>query len=454
MRQDNGRSRRDTAGLELPGMTIPVEQPGERGAVLIAVLLILMMLSALSAALLINGRTGVLIAYNERAGTQAGAAAEAGLNHAVELVTTFIAERNANGFASADAAIDALLAGPDGDPGTVADNGSLGTRTGITAAEQIALGAQLSVAPGIDARYEASVMDDDDTAPDEPGDNLVDDENKRLIVRATGYGPDDTTVTLEAIVGPLPLPALVVGGDFSVSGSVAIAGSSGGLHANGDLAITGGAVTLTGTATASGLYNGSPAGSGGTPGLPVQPISASDYLGFADFILTSAGTMTDLAGTELCAAAPCNNWEFAGGEWSIGNAEPPTGTYYAEGPVSITGNPGSASTPVQISMIAEDSINISGSADFTPDTTDLMFVTDGDLDFTGGTEIHAPGQILVHEQARIAGNPEILGQILVENATSVDSLVTDSTVSGNVEITYNGNIASDTFGVSGWRDVR
>ena len=60
----------------------------------------------------------------------------------------------------------------------------------------------------------------------------------------------------------------------------------------------------------------------------------------------------------------------------------------------------------------------------------------------------------VHEQARITGEPEILGQILVENATSVDSLVTDNTVSGNVEITYNGNITSDTFGVSRWRDVR
>ena len=84
-------------------MTIPVEQPGEHGAVLIAVLVILMMLSALSAALLINGRTGALIAYNERAGAQAGAAAEAALNHAVELVTTFIAERNANGFANAEA---------------------------------------------------------------------------------------------------------------------------------------------------------------------------------------------------------------------------------------------------------------------------------------------------------------------------------------------------------------
>ena len=457
MRQDNGRSRRDTAGPELPGMRIPVEQPGERGAVLTAVLLILMMLSALSAALMVNVRTEALIAYNERAGSQAAAAAEAGLNHATELATTFIAEWSASGFLSAEAAIDALLLGPDGLSGTVAtdaDNGSLGTRTGITAAEQIALGAQLSVAAGYDASYEAFVMDDDATAPDEPGNNLVDDQNERVIIRSTGYGPDDTTVTLEAIIGPIPLPAMVVDGDLTVSGNATIAGSNGGLHANGDLDIDGNAVTLTGTATASGIYTGSPAGTGSAPELPVHPIHASDYLGFADYILTSAGTMTDPAGTVVCAATPCHNWHFSSGEWSIHNAEPPTGTYYVEGAVAITGNPGTAVTPVHISIIAEQSIDISGNADVTPDTPDLMFVTDGDLDFTGGTEIHAPGKILVREQVRIAGNPEILGQVLVEDATSVDPLVSDNTVSGNVDITYNGDIPSDTFGVTGWRDVR
>ena len=69
-----------------------VEQSNERGSALILVLLVLMMMSALTAALTVNGRTETLISRNQRAGAQAQAAAEAGLNHAVKLATTFIFE--------------------------------------------------------------------------------------------------------------------------------------------------------------------------------------------------------------------------------------------------------------------------------------------------------------------------------------------------------------------------
>ncbi len=100
----------------------------ERGSALIGVLLLLMMMSALAAALGVSGQTETLISRNQRAAAQAQAAAEAGLNHAVELATTYIFEWKANGFPDADAAIDALLLGPDLASGTVAtdaDNGGV-----------------------------------------------------------------------------------------------------------------------------------------------------------------------------------------------------------------------------------------------------------------------------------------------------------------------------------------
>ena len=69
-----------------------------------------MMMSALAAALAVGGQTETFISRNQRSGAQAHAAAEAGLNHAVELTTTYIFEWSANGFASPFLAVNALLA--------------------------------------------------------------------------------------------------------------------------------------------------------------------------------------------------------------------------------------------------------------------------------------------------------------------------------------------------------
>ena len=454
-----------------PHTGLPSGRRDERGAALIAVLLLLMMLSGLSAALVVNGETETLISRNERAGMQAGAAAEAGLNHAVELATTFIGDWSANGFLSAEAAIDALLKGPDGLSGTVetdADNGSLGTRAGIGAAEQIALGAQLDVAAGIDAQYEAFVMDDDATAPDEPGGDPYDDENGKIIVRATGYATDDTKVVLEAMLSEIMAGAVVVNGDLDVGGSVEISGTGGSVHTNGDLVIHGGGSTVTGTITASGSYTGSTPGTGGAAELPLPEIRASDYLSEADYILTSSGTVTLPDGTLLCDTAAggkgkggteCYGWTFNGTnvEWSVANNDTPTdGTYYVEGSVHIAGSPGTGGPPVNLSIIAEGSIDISGNPTIIADTPDLLFVTDGDLEISGSLDATGGGgQMLVHEQANISGNISATGQLIVEDAAiSVDPLVTSNDISGNVTITYNGGLGTGTFTVTGWRDVR
>lgn len=445
----------------IPDTTI--ERHHERGSALVATLLLLMMLSGLAAALGMSGRTETLISRNQRSAVQATAAAEAGLNHAVELATTYIFEWKANGLTGAEQAVDYLLVGPDLATGTVADdadNGSLGTRNGITAAEDIPIGTQLPITGGIDATYEAFIMDDDATAPDEPAGNLFDDENQTLIVRSTGYAQDNTKVVLEALIAPLEMGAVVVNGDFDVSGNVTIDGAEGSIHANGDLVISGGAAAVAGTTTASGSYTGDIPGSGGAPELPIPEIRASDYLAYADFILTAAGTMEDQAGTELCAASPCNNWSFNGGsgEWSFGSTEPTAGTYYVQGDVGISGSPGSAPSPVHITIIAEGSIDISGSPDLTSDTPELLFVTDGDLEISGGLDAGDPlttaGQILVHEQIKLSGDPSIAGQLIVENAPSVSTLVTLNDLSGNVTITYNGGLGGGTFSVRGWQDVR
>ena len=439
-----------------------VEPQDERGSAAVAVLLLLMMMSALAAALNMSGQTETLISRNQWSATQAQAAAEAGLSHAVELATTYIFEWKANGFADADAAIDALLSGPDlasGSAAADADNGSLGARPGIDAAEAIPLGAQLDIADGIDATYEAFIMDDDATAPNEPTGDPYDDENEVLIVRATGYGQGSTKVVLEALIGPIALPAVVVAGDLTISDNVAIGGSDGSVHANGDLLINGGMVTVAGAATASGTYTGSPAGGGGAPQLPVPEIRSIDYWAHADFVLTSLGTVVQPDGTVMCDAsgepttcAESYGWAFYGAAgWDSWGEAATNRTFYVETAVAI-GDVGG--TPDQITVISQDSILVSSSADITPNTDNLLFVTDGDLRISSDMATGAPGQILVHGQIDLGGNPSIIGQIIVENAAGAGTSVTDNDIRNGVTITYNGGLGGDTFNVRGWRDVR
>ena len=180
--------------------------PDERGSALVGVLVLLMMMSALAAALGVSGHTETLVARNHQSSAQAEAAAEAGLNHALQVTIDNIRQWDTNGFADVDTAIAALLLGPDGASGTAdtdADNGSLG-------AFGIPIGARVDIPGGFNAQYEARMMDEDDPARGvipavaliaEDGNPLVD-ANNRLVIRAVGYGQDNTSVVLEALIGP------------------------------------------------------------------------------------------------------------------------------------------------------------------------------------------------------------------------------------------------------------
>jgi hypothetical protein len=458
-----------------------VERRGERGSALIAVLLLLMMMTGLAGALALGSQTESYVSRNQNSGAQAQAAAEAGLNHAVELAVSYIFEWKSNGFGSYGEAVNALLAGPDGatgNPDDDADNGSLGTRAGIDAAEDLPAGEEIEVAGSQYVRYEAILMDDDDSAPGAYPENAnpYSDLNERLIVRATGYGPDNSKVVLEAIISPAAFGAIVTEGDLTVSGSVDVIvddpnhpDPDGAIHTNSDLTVEGTSTTINGTVTATGEYDVTDpdlSGSGSSARVEIPAVSAADYAVWADYILTDAGTMVNAStGATVCtwsAKTSCNswNWNSGTGTWSISGSTATAGTYYVEGHASISGSPGSAKAPVAISIIAEGNINISGSPKLAPDTPELLFVTDMDLKMLGsldivGDEIQAQGQMLVREQVDIGGNVSLLGQLLVQDADdSVSSLVTSNHIHGSVDITYSGGLGGSSFTVTGWRDVR
>jgi hypothetical protein len=431
---------------------------------LIGVLLILILVSALCGALAVSGQTETQAASNQETAAQARAAAEAGLNHAI---TVALAQLTATAAVSTPtAAVTLLLRGPDTTPGTV-DDGSL-EALGIPRPP-----ATTQLLNGV--RYEARAFDEDDaargltlTAADVAriGEDTqpTNDTNEKVIVRAIGYGRNNTRVTLEAILGVTTLPAIVTNGNLTISGSVEIAGTAGGVHANGNLAVNNAAVNIAQNATSTGtttIHPNADVGGiddGGQPTMVVPPIRAIDYKPLADYILTNAGTMTLPNGTVV---ACCRGWAFlgAGLGWSNNSTSNSTasfgGTYYVEGSARLTGSLGSNASPVSLSIIAEGSIVIAGSPDLRPSAPELLFVTDGDLAITGNLETPTvEGQILVREQISIAGNPDIAGQVLVENAASVFTDVTANSISGNLTLTYNGIAGSGAFAVGGWREIR
>ena len=181
----------------------------EQGSVLLGVMLLTMMMAAISLTMGPSGQTELLIARGDESATQARAAADAGLNHAVDIALSYLQQWEANGFASPSEAMTALLEEPDrmtGTPATDADNGSL-ELLGIPRPPDT-----LALADVFGVSYSARLFDEDD-----PGRGLqlspVDttriaedavgtvDSNGRIVVQAIGHGPTSATRVREATLG-------------------------------------------------------------------------------------------------------------------------------------------------------------------------------------------------------------------------------------------------------------
>ena len=458
----------------------------ERGGVLLGVLLLTMLLAAISVTMGLSGQTELLIARTDESAAQAHAAAEAGLNHAVDVTLTHLEQWQSLGHASPSDAITALLIGPDettGTPAADADNGSL---------EGLGLPRPPGALPltGVyGTSYEVRVLDEDDPARGltlsptdtarigEDGEAAID-GNAGVIVRSIGYGPTGTRVTLEATIGSVDMPALLVGGSITLDDRSRVDGSRGNVHANGDLVVDGSA-DISGSATATGLYSESAQATvGGVSGpgfatLPVPAIQAADYRPNTDFIMTSDGRVTNPTGSPLCdasavgdACADSYGWTFngavggpgaPGGLWELTNAQHPGGTFYIEGEAEISANPGSSANPIPLTVIAERSIDISGRPHTVPDSHNVALVTDRDLRIATNGAFAIQGQLLVHEQIEIDRTGTIVGtitgQITVEDAPSVGDLATANLISGRTTITYDGGMGTG-LSVTAWRETR
>ena len=434
----------------------------EKGIALIVVLLLLGVMAALTSGLSLTSPTDVNMASDERFYAGARAAAEAGLNRAIEKIV---------------------------DP---ANNGVDLLATGV-------IPGGLGNGPhdfGDQYQYSFEILDDDDpslypmlelglsaeqlAAMEEPGNDPTEDENDYLIVRATGTGPKGTSVTLSRILHsmehenititeetPFSDPALLVNGDLTMNGSNGIIGLEGNVHANGNINANGGSGTITGDFHASGTIDPGGLAIGGTvgggyPTITVPNVNAADYYSLSTWVLEADGDKSSrdpaTGALTACSGKTCtiDGWNYSGGSWSwSGGTQPPNGTYYVQGSVSVkgTGTPGQGS----VSIISEGNITLTGNGNFAPgNSSGIQFVANGDMSMgvDANDENSVAGQILIREQFKMHGKGQFEGRVTVQNKDSAtngctttfvdcrrgDNDISANTLNGGITITYDGGL--------------
>ena len=437
----------------------------EKGVALITVLLLLAVVSALTTALAMSGQTEIAMASNEAYYAGARAAAEAGLNRAAEHLN--------------DVNTLNLLAGADGNPAATADNGlvpSIGNGP-FTLTNQYTYTLQI-LDDDDPSLYVTALTNDQLTQMGENGDASLS-SNDRLILRAVGLGPRNTSVVVQRILQSVAInnitttttttisdPAILVNGDLNISGNMTVGGSEGNVHANGDVTGSGNAYMISGDLTATGELHGDVHANGlvaaDMPPINVPEIKAADFRSLADYILSSTGVIVTASTGLPCTSGCPSGWSYSSGAWSASGKMPTSATYYVEGPVSVHGTGNSAMT--SLSIIAEGSITLTGNGKYRPENNaGIQFVTNGDFALGGTVDaddtIDMDGQILVREQMDIYGNSEFQGRIMVENRDSSanaydastnpngrrgSSSITANDLRGNMTVTYNGGLSEIT----------
>ena len=442
---------------------------------LVAVMLLLMAMSALAAALAISSATETMIAANHQSAAQARSAAEAGLTHAVDMTLEYLSGWQSD-FDSIEVALDELLS----DPAMWID-GFDEVLNGVVLAGEATTFSSIAYSGGsfTSIMYEAVLLDDDaadsrdviltsdDIARMSENDDPLDDNNKKFVIRAIGYAGGNAVAAVEATIAARQMPAILSDDDFDAAGSFGVSGGRGTIHTNKDFTNTGTAWDAEGC-TASATSEDAAECEPGEATIDVPDVRACTYAPTADYVLHADGTMTTVSTAGTCAfddatdewvatfvdvAAACSpcagGWTFASGVWTL-DSTPTEGVFYIEGKdtdVKISANG-------TLTILTEGDIVDGTGGNLTP-IAGLSIVADGDLNTNAGSpnigSAAQPGLIVVGEQMDLRGNVTIYGQIIIRNARTYSSEVTSTQLSGSVQIVYGGGLDGQFFSVSAWR---
>jgi len=301
-----------------------------------------------------------------------------------------------------------------------------------------------------------------------------------ILMTATGTGPNNasTSVSSLVIVGTANYSAaFITNKNFTISGSPTIDGTAGSVQANKNLTISG-SPHISGNAEAVGTYTvqapGSPVISGfaggGQPSISVNTISAMTYYGTSaiDYYLWSDGTVYDgnfNTLTKVASGGSWNCWTFDGTNWNVTCSTPPNGTYWVYSVTFINSNVGTASNPWIATILSYYSIEVETTATplymrppaptdgvlYKSLTQNLLFAAGYDLNIKGAAgqnfgSATNPAIARAYEQIAVSGNSSFNGYLIAQDSSSVNSRVTANAITGNMHLTYNGNVTSGLAG--------
>jgi hypothetical protein len=322
-------------------------------------------------------------------------------------------------------------------------------------------------------------------------------------VLSAGTAPNNSVSEVEAWFRKdpgRPPKAIATSGDLKISGSPKLIGACGGAHSNDDLQVSGNpAVQMADGLTAANLnvagglipegmnISATPiiagtsldsfekrgayeATHGNVEPYDIPRINPAEYAPHVaslegngkGYMLHGDGTVTTGPGASCDASGLCTGgtvvarptgWSFSGGTWSVAGAIAEDGIFYSETKVDISGNIGSANFPWQASIIARDSIRVSGDSYLRPYPTaslplqNHLLVTGNDLEISGNlTATFAAGAILAHQQIRVTKNSQIAGFVIAGDGqpawagdpfTDSSAGVALNEISGNPTVDYS-----------------
>ena len=265
------------------------------------------------------------------------------------------------------------------------------------------------------------------------------------------------TMLLNRPIATFPPTALASGGGMEISGNATFTGACGGIHANDSLTVDGN-VTAEMVSAYDSVY-GSNAGNvldangdpvtpqSGAPNQPIPALDPMDLCGSADFIMRSDGTITNVALGQTLSGEGWG-WKHDPGNdiWMTEVASQITGgTLCIEGNAQIKHDLGTPTTPVEMSVLAGGSVEVSADPYMIPSTEGIGIIAGGDLKLNGspnGGDTNYSGLFYAGSQCHLSGTPSLAGQLACAdkpNPSGSSEWASENLIGGDATIHFDCN---------------
>ena len=424
-----------------PTVTSVRRGTGRNGIAMVSAIFALVIVGILVAGMYNLASLQASATKNRISATRALLLAEAGAAHAVMLARDTLKLKSNS----------TLLRGFDLAPNT-SDDGRL-TGYGMSSGVQIP-SSGFATSGG---RYWVTFRDDDAETDGDP----FRDSNMRIIAQCRAATPDSAYATVEVLIsGISQMPGFFSNGNLSIGGQTTTLGACGTAHANGNLTIGNPGPTMTGLASATGtVSNGGvvklPSGGanpavGNQAPLDIPPLPYGQFCpAQADYVLKANGTIEDRTALPVSLITVANVTRTATSPaviWSASGAGVATiaGVICVEGNFSLSGNAGSAASPIPLMIVATHSVSISGNPYLKPATTDsILIVAGADLAAAGNPASGAvsyEGLMYAGSQCAITGSAVVRGNFVCRNdahTTAAVDYAAGNSMAGNAQIQYS-----------------